>query len=257
MNSKEKYIGLKTIFTKEYIRVLRIWPQTLLPSVITLALYFIIFGKLIGSQINSISGFSYIEFIVPGLIMMAVITNTYANVSSSFFGVKFQKSIEELLVSPLPTWVIIFGYVLGGVFRGILIGALVTIVSLFFITLKVHSIFIILSTVILTSIMFSLAGLLNAIFAKKFDDVSIVPTFVLTPLTYLGGVFYSINALPEIWQTISLANPILYMVNTFRYGFLGISDINIYFAFSMIIFFIIIFYAISYHLLEKGYRIRN
>ncbi len=257
MNSKEKYIGLKTIFTKEYIRVLRIWPQTLLPSVITLALYFIIFGKLIGSQINSISGFSYIEFIVPGLIMMAVITNTYANVSSSFFGVKFQKSIEELLVSPLPTWVIIWGYVLGGVFRGILIGVLVTIVSLFFITLKVHSIFIILSTVILTSIMFSLAGLLNAIFAKKFDDVSIVPTFVLTPLTYLGGVFYSINALPEIWQTISLANPILYMVNTFRYGFLGISDINIYFAFSMIIFFIIIFYAISYHLLEKGYRIRN
>jgi len=257
MNSKEKYIGLKTIFTKEYIRVLRIWPQTLLPSVITLALYFIIFGKLIGSQINSISGFSYIEFIVPGLIMMAVITNTYANVSSSFFGVKFQKSIEELLVSPLPTWVIIWGYVLGGVFRGILIGALVTIVSLFFITLKVHSIFIILSTVILTSIMFSLAGLLNAIFAKKFDDVSIVPTFVLTPLTYLGGVFYSINALPEIWQTISKANPILYMVNTFRYGFLGISDINIYFAFSMIIFFIIIFYAISYYLLEKGYRIRN
>lgn len=257
MNQKEKYIGLKTIFVKEYIRVLRIWPQTLLPSVITLALYFIIFGKLIGSQIGSISGFSYIEFIVPGLIMMAVITNAYSNVSSSFFGIKFQKSIEELLVSPLPTSVIIWGYVLGGVFRGILVGILVTIVSLFFITLKIHSIFIILSTVVLTSIMFSLAGLLNAIFAKKFDDVSIVPTFVLTPLTYLGGVFYSINALPEIWQTISKANPILYMVNTFRYGFLGISDINIYFAFAMIIFFIIIFYVISYYLLEKGYRIRN
>lgn len=257
MNSKEKYIGLKTIYTKEYIRILRIWPQTLLPPVITLALYFIIFGKLIGSQINSISGFSYIEFIVPGLIMMAVITNSYSNVSSSFFGVKFQKAIEEMLVSPLPTWVIIWGYVLGGVFRGILVGILVTIVSLFFITLKIHSVFIIISTVILTSIMFSLAGLLNAIYAKKFDDVSIVPTFVLTPLTYLGGVFYSINALPEFWQTISKVNPILYMVNAFRYGFLGISDINTYFAFAMIIFFIIIFYTISYYLLEKGYRIRN
>lgn len=250
-------ISFYTILRREIVRVMRIWPQTLLPSVITLSLYFVIFGSLIGSRVGEMGGFDYMAFIVPGLIMMAVITNSYMNVSSSFFGSKFQKSIEELLVSPTPNHVIILGYVFGGMFRGLFVGLLVTIVSLFFSDLKIYNVFILIGSVVLTSMLFSVAGLLNAIFARKFDDVTIVPTFVLTPLVYLGGVFYSIELLSSFWQSISLINPILYMVNTFRYGFLGVSDININFAFAIIVIFIIVFYSMAYYFLKKGYGMRN
>mgnify|MGYP006271073757 CR=1 FL=1 len=255
--TKQNLVSLYTISRKEIIRILRIWQQSLLPSVITISLYYIVFGSLIGPRIGEMSGYDYIAFIVPGLIMLAVVTNSYSNVVASFFGNKFQKAIEEILVSPVPNHVIILGFVLGGVFRGLFVGLLVTLVSLFFTKLYIHNILILILVVVLTSILFSLAGLLNGIFAKKFDDVSFVPTFVLTPLIYLGGVFYSISMLPQLWQYISLANPLLYMVNAFRYGFLGTSDISIIFAFVMIIFFIVLFYVISWYLLKKGYGMRS
>lgn len=197
------WVALKTIWRKEITRFMRIWIQTLIPPVITMSLYFIIFGNLIGNRIGEMGGVGYMQFIVPGLIMMSVITNSYANVSSSFFGAKFQKSIEELLVAPVPTHVIIAGFVGGGVARGVLVGILVTLVSLFFVPLQIHSWFMIIATLLMTSILFSLAGLLNALFAKSFDDISIIPTFVLTPLTYLGGVFYSLTLLPAFWQAVS------------------------------------------------------
>lgn len=254
---KRNTVALSTILRKEIVRILRIWPQTLLPSVITMSLYFIIFGSLIGSRIGDMGGFDYMQFIVPGIIMMAIITNSYMNTSSSFFSNKFGKSIEEILVSPTSNWVIITGFVLGGIFRGLCVGLLVTIVSLFFTKLHIANILVLISSVILTSILFSLAGMINGIFARKFDDVTIVPTFVLTPLTYLGGVFYSISLLPTFWYTLSLANPILYMVNLFRYGFLGVSDVNIYIAYSMIISFILIFFLLANYLLKKGYGMRN
>lgn len=254
---KNHLVALHTIAHKEIVRIVRIWTQTLIPPVITISLYFAIFGSLIGPRIGDMGGFSYMAFIVPGLIMMSVITNSYSNVSSSFFSTKFSKSVEELMVSPVPSWAIILGYVLGGIFRGIGVGVLVTLVSLFFTKLHVYNVAIIIISVVLTSVLFSLAGFLNGLFARKFDDVAIVPTFILTPLTYLGGVFYSIKLLPEFWQYVSLANPILYMVNLFRYGFLGVSDINIMFAFSIIIGFVLIFFFWSYYLLEKGYGIRN
>ena len=192
------WVALKTIWRKEITRFMRIWIQTLIPPVITMSLYFIIFGNLIGNRIGEMGGVGYMQFIVPGLIMMSVITNSYANVSSSFFGAKFQKSIEELLVAPVPTHVIIAGFVGGGVARGVLVGILVTLVSLFFVPLQIHSWFMIIATLLMTSILFSLAGLLNALFAKSFDDISIIPTFVLTPLTYLGGVFYSLADIPQV-----------------------------------------------------------
>jgi len=215
MNSKEKYIAFRTIVDKEITRILRIWVQTLLPSAITMTLYFIIFGQFIGSQVRDINGFSYMEFIVPGIVMMAVITNSFTNVVSTFFSAKMFKSVEEILVSPTPNWVIITGYISGGVFRGLLVGIIVLLISLFFTSLQIHSFIIIIVFILLTSIAFSLGGLLNAIFAKRFDQISIVPTFVLTPLTYLGGVFYSISILPPFCQGVSLLNPILYMVNDF------------------------------------------
>lgn len=221
------WVALKTIWRKEITRFMRIWIQTLIPPVITMSLYFIIFGNLIGNRIGEMGGVGYMQFIVPGLIMMSVITNSYANVSSSFFGAKFQKSIEELLVAPVPTHVIIAGFVGGGVARGVLVGILVTLVSLFFVPLQIHSWFMIIATLLMTSILFSLAGLLNALFAKSFDDISIIPTFVLTPLTYLGGVFYSLTLLPAFWQAVSKLNPIVYMISGFRYGFLGISDVSL------------------------------
>lgn len=227
MNSQEMWIAYLTIVRKETGRFLRIWPQTLLPSVITTTLYYVIFGAFIGSQIRAVSGFTYIQFIVPGLVMMAVITNSFANVASSFFGAKFQKQIEELLVAPISPFLVVAGYVTGGVLRGLLTGALVLGVALFFTHLTMHSIILTLVFIFLTALLFSLAGLVNAIYAKKFDGISIVPTFVLTPLTYLGGVFYSISVLPPFWQHVSSFNPILYMVNGFRYGLLGISDVSI------------------------------
>lgn len=251
------WISFTTIVRKEINRFMRIWLQTILPPAITMALYFVIFGKLIGPRIGLMDGFSYMEYIAPGIIMMAIITNAYSNVVSSFFGAKFQRHIEEILVAPVPTIVIVAGYVAGGIIRGILVGLLVTGVALFFTDLKVHSITITLAVVILTAALFSLGGLINAIFAKKFDDISIVPTFVLTPLTYLGGVFYSIQLLPEFWQAVSLANPILYMVNAFRFGILGISDIDITSAFIVIWVFVVALFAFCVWLLRRGIGIRT
>lgn len=257
MNNHELWIAFQTIVIKEIRRFMRIWVQTLLPPMITMALYFVIFGKLIGSRIGSMGGFDYIQFVVPGLIMMSVITNSYSNVVSSFFGSKFQHSIEELLVSPVPNWIILTGYITGGVARGLCTGLIVTLLSLFFTHLHLEHIGITLLVVLLTSTLFSLAGFINAVHAKSFDDISIIPTFVLTPLTYLGGVFYSIHLLPPLWQYISQANPILYMVNAFRFGILGISDVHIGFSLSMILFFIVSATGYAMHLLNTGKGMRN
>lgn len=257
MNNFEKWIAFQTIVTKEVRRFMRIWLQTLLPPTITISLYFVIFGTLIGPRIGTMADFSYIQFVVPGLIMMAVITNSYSNVVSSFYSTKFQRSIEELLVSPVPNYIILWGYVLGGVARGLSVGFLVTLLSLFFTKLHIHNLLVTISMVVLASVLFSLAGFINAIFARSFDDISIIPTFVLTPLTYLGGVFYSIQMLPPFWQQVSHANPILYMVNAFRYGILGYSDISIGWAFGMVIVFIAALSWFSLSLLNRGVRIRS
>lgn len=257
MSAQLLFIAFWTLLVKEIRRFTRIWVQTLLPPAITMTLYFIIFGNLIGSRIGEMGGFDYMEYIAPGLIMMAVITNSYSNVVSSFFGTKFQRNIEELLVAPVPNWIILAGYVTGGAARGLGVGIIVTILSLFFTQLHITHFWITLSTVILTAIVFSLGGFINAIYANSFDDISIVPTFILTPLTYLGGVFYSIALLPDFWQGVSQLNPILYMVNSFRYGILGVSDINIAFAFAMIISFILVLGAYSMHLLNTGKGIRS
>jgi ABC-2 type transport system permease protein len=250
-------VAFTTIVIKEIRRFLRIWAQTLLPPAITISLYFIIFGNLIGPRIGEMHGFDYMDFIVPGLIMMAVITNSYANVVSSFFSLKFQHSIEELLVAPVPNYVILSGYVAGGVVRGLSVGIIVTLLSLFFTDLYIHNLLVIVSVVVLTAVLFSLGGFINAVFAKSFDDIAIVPTFVLTPLTYLGGVFYSIDMLPELWQNLSLINPILYMVNAFRYGLLGVSDIPLWIAYSMILGFVAALFWFALFLLNKGVGIRN
>lgn len=252
MNFSQQMVALQTIVTKEYLRFIRIWVQTILPPAISIGLYFIIFGEIIGSQIGDIDGFSYMDYIVPGLILMAVITNAYSNVVSSFFSAKFHHSVEEMLVSPLPNSIILIGFVSGGVARGMIVGITVTIVSLFFSNLQIHSYFVTLSVFVLTSILFSLAGFINAAYARSFDDITIIPTFVLTPLIYLGGVFYSIKMLPEIWQTISLVNPILYMVNAFHYGLLGVSDIDISTAYIIIIGFIVVLYYFALRLLRIG-----
>ncbi len=246
-----------TIARREVRRFLRIWLQTLLPPAITMTLYFVIFGNLIGPRIGEMGGFSYMEYIVPGLIMMSVITSSYGNVVSSFYGTKFQRNIEELLVAPVPYSIILLGYVTGGVARGLGVGLIVTCLSLFFTDLKVHHFGVVIAVVILTSVLFSLGGFINAIFANSFDDISIVPTFILTPLTYLGGVFYSINLLPEFWQGVSQLNPILYMVNTFRYGILGVSDIGIGLAFGIIIAVIVLLFGFALHLLRIGKGIRS
>ncbi len=251
------YVGIKTLLRKEINRILRIWTQTLLPPAITMTLYFIIFGNLIGSRIGNMDGFDYMSFIVPGLVMMAVITSSYGNMVSSFFGAKFAKHVEELLISPMPNWAILTGYVGGCLFRGLAVGIIVTGVSLFFTDIQVHNIWIVISTVVLTSVVFSLGGFINAAFAKKFDDIAIIPTFILTPLTYLGGVFYSISLLPEFWQGVSKINPVLYMVNTFRYGFLGVSDINVYVAYALILTFVFILGFFSWLILHKGWGLRS
>jgi len=252
MNFTQKRIALQTIITKEFLRFIRIWIQTVLPPAIMVSLYFIIFGQLIGSQIADIDGFSYMEYIVPGLILMSVITNSYANVVSSFFSAKFHHSIEEMLVSPLSNNIILMGFVAGGIARGVIVGITVTMVSLFFTDLQIHSYLISFAVFILTSILFALAGFINAAYARSFDDITIIPTFVLTPLTYLGGIFYSIKMLPEFWQNVSMLNPILYMINAFRYGMLGISDIDLLTAFSIVIAFIAALYFYSLRLLNKG-----
>ena len=256
MFNKQAFIALQSIFIKEVTRYFRIWVQTLLPPAITMTLYFVIFGQLIGSRVGQMGGVSYMEYITPGIIMMSIITNSYSNVVSSFFSAKFQRSIEEMLVAPVPTLFILLGYIFGGVSRGLLTGIIVTLVATQFVDIKVHSWTILFFVVILTSMLFATGGLVNAIFAKKFDDISIVPTFILTPLTYLGGVFYSISLLPEIWQNVSLANPILYMVNAFRFGFLGFSDIDITHALVLISVFIIGLFTLAYYLLAKGIGMR-
>lgn len=257
MNSKENYIALMTLVRKEVVRFIRIWPQTLVPPVVTQSLYFLIFGKFIGSQIGDINGISYMAFIVPGLVMMSVINNSYANVSGSFFSSKFQRSVEELLVSPAPDWVIIGGYSISGALRGVLCGVLVFMVSVFFTHPRIHQVLVILVFIVLTAFVFSLGGLLNGILAKKFDDISIVPTFILTPLTYLGGVFYSINLLPGFWRDLSQVNPILYMVNGFRYGFYGFSDVHVGLSFFILVLFGIILTLVNLYLLRKGTGLRS
>jgi len=257
MNIRTQYIALQTILLKETLRFLRIWIQTILPPAITTALYFIIFGKLIGAQLGPVDGLSYTQFIAPGLIMMAVITNAYSNVVSSFFSAKFQRHIEEMLVSPLPDAIIVLGFVGGGVARGLAVGIVVTAISLFFADLHWQHPLLILAVIVLTSVLFALAGLINGIFAKSFDDISIVPTFVLTPLIYLGGIFYSIKMLPPFWQDVSLLNPILYMINAFRYGILGVSDIDVRVAFAIILLFIVALFGYSLWLLRRGTGIRT
>jgi ABC-2 type transport system permease protein len=228
-----RWIGLKTIIIREYGRIIRIWGQTLVPPAVTAMLYFVIFGSLIGRRVGQMGGFNYMLYLAPGLIMMSVITSSYANAVSSFFGAKFGKHVEEMLVAPLPNWIIVVGYVAGGVLRGLMVGAVVTTVALIFTNLRVHHLFIIFAAFLLTSTVFSLGGLLNAVFAKNFDQVNWIPAFVLTPLTYFGGVFYSVSLLPEWAQRLSYANPILHMVNAFRYGFLGVSDVNVWLAFAL------------------------
>jgi len=257
MNLREQTVAFQTIVRKEIKRYLRIWPQTLLPSAITMSLYFVIFGSLIGSRIGEMGGFTYMEFVVPGLIMMAIVTNSYSNVVSSFFGSKFSHSVEELLVSPVANVVILMGYVVGGVTRGLLVAIVVTIVSLFFTELTIHSYFVVVVVALMTSTLFSLAGFINAVYANSFDDISIIPTFVLTPLIYLGGVFYSMDLLPEFWANVSKLNPLVYVVNAFRYGVLGVSDVSLSFALGMIALFTAIAFAYSMYLLNSGKRLRQ
>ncbi len=257
MNGREQYTAFKAILIKEVLRFTRIWIQTLLPPMVTTALYFVIFGRLIGSQVGDVHGFGYMEYIVPGLILMTVITNSYANVVSSFYGTKFQRHIEEMLVAPVPNYLILMGFIGGGLARGLAVGAAVTVVALFFTPIPLHNLWVACSVLVLTSLLFSLAGFINGIYAKSFDDISIIPTFVLTPLTYLGGVFYSVAMLPPIWQSISLANPILYMVNAFRYGLLGVSDVDLGIAYLAILGFNAALFGLALYLLNRGYGIRS
>jgi ABC-2 type transport system permease protein len=257
MSAQEIWTAYTTIVIREILRFSRIWVQTIFPPVITTALYFVIFGNLIGPQIGEMDGHKYMDFIVPGLIMMAVITNSYANVVSSFYGSKFQGNIAEMLVSPVPNWVILAGFVSGGIARGLAVGVAVTLVSMFFSDLSVTHFFVMVTIVLLTATLFALAGLINGVYAQSFDDISIIPTFVLTPLTYLGGVFYSITMLSDFWQNLSMINPVLYMVNGFRYGILGISDIHIAVSYGIIIAFIIALVTFSMYLLNRGVGIRS
>ena len=258
MSAHPNLIALGTITRREVSRILRIWTQTLLPSAITMTLYFVIFGRMVGSRIGDIvPGIGYIDYIVPGLIMMAVITNCYGNISSSFFGAKFGRYVEEMLASPMPSWVILTGYVSGAVLRGLLVAIIVLVISLFFTRIHLYHPWITLTSVLLTAIVFSLAGFVNAVYAKKFDDVALVPTFVLSPLTYLGGVFYSVNALGTPWRQISHANPILYMVNAFRYGLLGISDVAVGLAYAVMLGFAIVLAGVALYLLDRGVGLRS
>jgi ABC-2 type transport system permease protein len=251
------FIALQTIVNKEVTRFMRIWSQTLLPSAITQSLYFLIFGSFVGSQIPPIDGVSYMQFIVPGLVMMAVITNSFANVVSSFFGAKFQRNLEEMMVAPVSNWSIIFGYTIGGSLRGLMVGAIVWFVSFIFTQQSIANPFVMFVFALLTSVVFSLLGLFNGIFAKKFDDVGIVTTFVLTPLTYLGGVFYSINRLPDFWRAVSSFNPIVYMVDGFRFGFYGKSDFSLILSFGILVGFTIVLTGVNYYLLKKGIGLKS
>jgi ABC-2 type transport system permease protein len=257
MNASGNWVALKTIVAREVHRIMRIWGQTLVPPAITMTLYFVIFGKMIGGRIGQMDGLPYIDFIVPGLIMMSVIQNSYGNIVSSFFGSKFQRFVEEMLVAPTPNWVILTGYVAGAVLRGLMVGGIVLIVAMCFTSIRVQHPLITLVTLLLTAVVFAFAGFINAMYAKKFDDIAIVPTFVLTPLTYLGGVFYSVSLLPSFWQGVSHFNPILYMVNAFRYGLLGISDVAIGTAMALMLVFAIVLGSFSMYLLKRGTGLRS
>jgi ABC-2 type transport system permease protein len=257
MDKFHTLVSLKTIIRREVVRFTRIWMQTILPPVITTTLYYLIFGKLIGPRIGMIGEYSYIEYIVPGLIMMSIITNSYANVVASFYGARFQRNIDEMLVSPTPNYIVVLGFAAGGMARGLCVGLAVTLVSLFFTELHMQHALLVLTTAILTAMLFSLAGLVNAIFANSFDDINIVPTFILTPLTYLGGVFYSISMLPQFWQNVSLANPILYMVNAFRYGVLGVSDIPLPVSYTIILAFIAALFMLNLFLMQRSTGLRS
>jgi ABC-2 type transport system permease protein len=251
------WVGYKTIVRKEITRILRIWGQTIVPPAITMSLYFIIFGELIGRRIGEMGGFTYMQYIVPGLVIMSVITNSYGNMVSSFFGAKFGKHIEELLISPLPNWIILSGYVTGSLARGFMVGVVVMCVSLFFTRIEVQHPLIMLSVIFLTAIVFALAGMINAIYGQKFDDIAIIPTFILAPLTYLGGVFYSIALLPEFWQKVSAFNPILYMVNGFRYGMLGVSDVSLAQTYGVILIAGAVLFTWCMVLLHRGTGLRS
>ncbi|MGL4640272.1 MAG: ABC transporter permease [Shewanella sp.] len=251
------FIAFKSILTKEITRFTRIWVQTLVPPAITMTLYFLIFGNLVGSRIGEMGGVSYMEFIAPGLIMMSVITNSYSNVASSFYSAKFQRNLEELIVAPVPHYVLIAGYVGGGVARGLCVGLIVTLVAMFFVDIRLHHAGLVVITILLTSMLFSLGGLINAVFAKSFDDISIIPTFVLTPLTYLGGVFYALSLLPSFWQGVSALNPVVYMINVFRYGFLGFADISVPLSMGIMVGFCAALWAVAYYLISRGIGLRS
>lgn len=250
-------VALLTIVRREVMRILRIWGQTLVPPAITMTLYFLIFGSLIGRRIGDMGGYDYMDFIVPGLVMMSIIQNSYGNISSSFFGAKFGRHIEEMLVSPMPNWVILGGYVTGAVLRGLLVGAIVLCIAMLFTHVRIPHPLVTIATVLLGATIFSLAGFVNAVYAKKFDDVAIVPTFILTPLTYLGGVFYSVKMLPDWAQTMTHANPVFYMVNAFRYGLLGTSDIPVGIAFGLMGGFVLVLGTLGLWLLKRGVGLRS
>jgi len=258
-NTQRNLTALGTIVRREVSRILRIWGQTLVPPAITMTLYFLIFGGLIGSRVGQMDGIRYMDFIVPGLVMMSVIQNSYGNISSSFFGAKFGRHVEELLVSPMPNWVILGGYVSGGVLRGLMVGVIVLVIAMFFTQVRVPHPFVTLSTVLLGATIFSLAGFVNAVYAKKFDDIAIIPTFILTPLTYLGGVFYSVRVLPEWAETATHLNPIFYMVNAFRYGLLGESaiDMPLWTAYAVMLGFVVALSWLALRLLTKGVGLRS
>ena len=257
MTTEKMWIAYMTVMRKELVRIFRIWAQTILPPVVTTSLYFIVFGTFIGSQLAPIQGLSYIQFIVPGLIMMSVITSSYMNTVSNFYFAKFMRNIDEMLVSPMPDWLVIAGFISGGVMRGLIVGFFVLLVSLFFSHLAIYNFAVLVAAVVMTSVLFSLAGLINGVYAKGFDGISIVPTFVLTPLTYLGGIFYSISQFPPFWQKVSLFNPILYMVNAFRYGFFGVSDVPVWICFGVLIGFTLVFTAIVILLFRRGMGVKN
>ncbi|MCL1142300.1 ABC transporter permease [Shewanella gaetbuli] len=250
-------IAFKSILTKEINRFSRIWVQTLVPPAITMTLYFLIFGNLVGGRIGQMGGVSYMEFIAPGLIMMSVITNSFSNVASSFYSAKFQRNLEEIMVAPVPHYVMIAGYVGGGVARGLIVGCIVTLVAMFFVDISLHHAGLVLLTAFLTSVMFALGGLINAVFAKSYDDISIIPTFVLTPLTYLGGVFYSLSLLPDFWQGVSALNPVVYVINVFRYGFLGFADMSVPLSIGIMVSFCAVLWFVAYYLISRGIGLRS
>ena len=254
---QKNMVALGTIVRREIMRILRIWGQTLVPPAITMTLYFLIFGGLIGSRVGEMDGIKYMDFIVPGLVMMSIIQNSYGNISSSFFGAKFGRHVEELLVSPMPAWVILGGYVAGAVLRGLMVGGLVLLIAMFFTKVRMPHPLVTLSTVILGATIFALAGFINAVYAKKFDDIAIVPTFILTPLTYLGGVFYSVKLLPGWAEAATHLNPIFYMVNAFRYGLLGVSDVPLWLAYALMVGFVVVLGWLSLWLLKRGVGLRS